>query len=214
MPRVKKLKEENARQGFLSPADLAALLKELPEYLADFTRYAYLTGWRRGEVSSLTWADVDIDGRTARLRPENSKNSEGRVIPLEGDLLALIQKRYLARVVTSRNGEARIASHVFHRQGEPVSDFRLAWESAIEKANLPGLLFHDLRRSAVMNMRRAGVSEGVIMQFTGHRTRNVFERYNIKTLDDLREAQAKTARYLEAAPAERKIETLPQAKPA
>ena len=61
----------------------------MPAYLQDFSRFAYLTGWRKGEVTSLTWADVDRDGGAIRLRPEISKNGRGRVVVLEGDLSPL-----------------------------------------------------------------------------------------------------------------------------
>ena len=60
---------------------------------------------------------------------------------------------------------------VFHRVGEPVNDFRGSWDSAVERAGLGNLEFHDLRRSGVRNLSRSGVPETVIMRITGHRTR-------------------------------------------
>jgi integrase len=70
---------------------------------------------------------------------------------------------------------------VFHRLGEPLKNFRGAWDSAVERAGLDGLEFHDLRRSGVRNLSRSGVPEAVIMRITGHRTRAMFDRYNIVT---------------------------------
>jgi len=76
------------------------------------------------------------------------------------------------------------------KPGKRVRDFRGAWETACEAAKCPGLPFHDLRRSAARNLRRAGVAEGVIMRIGGWKTRSVFERYAIVSQTDIRDAMA------------------------
>ena len=72
-------------------------MENLPDYFKDFTLFGFLVGWRKGEIAALAWADVD--GDCFRLRAENSKNGEGRVVVLEGELNELIERRKAARVV-------------------------------------------------------------------------------------------------------------------
>ena len=81
-----------------------------------------------------------------------------------------------------------------------MGEFRKAWKSACKAPRLTGKLLYDLRRTAVRNMIRGGVDPSVAMKISGHRTRSVFDRYNIVDQRDLQEAMAKTARYVESLP--------------
>src|SRR5262245_39525445 len=72
-PHIRHLPERNVRQGFFEKAEFEAVLAHLPEYLQDFSRFAYLCTWRKGQIASLTWADVDrnngvIVARASMLR--------------------------------------------------------------------------------------------------------------------------------------------------
>ncbi|HKD02386.1 MAG TPA: site-specific integrase [Terriglobales bacterium] len=173
--------------------------------LADFALFGYLTGWRKGEINSLRWSDVD--GDVVRLQAENSKNGEARFVTLEGELAELIERRKACRQVKTKTAVV-LSDLVFHRDGEPIRDFRKAWTAAFKMAGVPLRLFHDLRRTAVRNMIRAGVPDRVAMQVSGHKTRSMLDRYNIVSEKDQREAMQKTQAYLASA-AEEERKRLP-----
>ena len=204
IPKVRVLPEHNTRQGFFERPDLEAVVAALPAYLRNFTRFAYLTGWRKGEIISLKWTDVDRDAGAIRLRPEAAKTGRGRTVMLEGDLAELIDRRREARLFDTA-GKIRVSDLVFHREGEPVGDFRKAWATACQAAGVPDKLFHDLRRTAARNMVRAGVPERVAMAVTGHLTRSMFDRYNIVSEDDPRVAAQKTTMYVDTLPTKRDL---------
>ena len=143
---------------------------------------------------------MDREAGEIRLRPEESKNGEGRDVALEGDVKAVIDCRWKAREYQTPTGETALSEFVFHRAGKPIVDFRKAWASACKAAGVVGALFHDLRRSGIRNMVRAGVRESVAMEISGHLTRSVFERYNITSKKDVREALRKTAQYRKRQP--------------
>jgi len=82
------------------------------------------------------------------------------------------------------------------RNGAKIRDFRQAWETACAKAGVPGKRLHDLRRSTERNVVRAGVPGRGAMGISGHKTRNVFDRYNIVSAEDLRNAATLQAAYL------------------
>jgi len=204
----------NVRQGFFERSDFENVVKALPEDLRDAARFGYVTGWRRGEIESLRWADVDHDAGVIRLRPEAAKNGRGRMLALDDELAALIGRRWAARQVPGPGGTTRVADLVFHRNGEPLGDFRTSWATACEAAGVEGRLFHDLRRTAVRNMVRAGVPECVAMEVSGHRTRSVFDRYNIVSEADLRAAMQRTTAYVGRLPVEANVVPLAAAKTA
>lgn len=125
-----------------------------------------------------------------RLETGTTKTGEGRAFPITPALRKILERRqeYTRRC---ERAQARIIALVFHHKGRPAQSFGRTWADACEKVGLPGLLFHDLRRSAVRNLERAGVPRSVAMKLTGHKTESVYRRYAIVAESDLREAGAK-----------------------
>ncbi len=209
-PKIRKLSEKgNARQGFFERADFERVVAGLPEDLRGFARFGYSSGWRKGEIAALRWSDLDRHENIIHLRPENSKNGEGRLLTLEGELLSVIERQWEARAYMRPDGASGFSPIVFHRNGSPIGDIRKAWHAACKAADVPGKLFHDLRRTAVRDMVRAGVPERVAMSVSGHKTRAIFDRYNIVSEADIRQAVRRTQAYRDTAPAERKVVSFP-----
>lgn len=185
-PAFTLLEENNVRQGFYEDRDFELLLRELPDEIVPVARFAKITGWRKGEILNLQWWQVDFAARMIRLEPGTTKNRAGRQFAMTADLydLLMAQRGYTESV-------NRFIPWVFHRQGVQIKDFSKAWENAHERAKLPLRLFHDLRRTAIRNFVRRGISEHIAMRLSGHKSPSVFRRYDIVTENDLREAAAK-----------------------
>lgn len=193
-PYIPTVTVDNARKGFFEPADFEAVASELPDELRSFVRFLYLTGWRAGEALGLTWAGVDFAGGVARLEPGTTKNREGREFPFAAlPPLAELLREQRDRTSTVERAKGCIVAPVFHRNGRPIRSYARAWNAACMAAGLSGRLVHDLRRTAVRNLERAGVSRSVAMKLTGHKTEAVYRRYAITSGADLSEGVAKLA---------------------
>jgi integrase len=173
VPKIPLLKENAARKGFLAPADFDKLLAAIPLDLKPLVLFLYYCGVRKGEALSIDWKQVDLDRAVVHLEDEQTKSGEARTVPLPNVLLDLL------RAVEPKEGK------VFN-----VSDYRIRqeWDKAAEVAGLGGLLVHDMRRSAIRNLIRAGVSQTVAMRISGHRTDSIFRRYNVTSEEDVVEA--------------------------
>lgn len=189
-PYIAMLREDNIRTGFFESAAFLAVMGELPAELQPVALFAYMTGWRKQEVLTLTWGQVDLAAGSVRLEPGTTKNREARIIFMSPELHTLLQEQR-AKTATLERQRGQIIPWVFHRTGSPIKSFKVAWQGACKRAGQPGRLFHDFRRTAVRNMIRAGVPERVAMQMSGHKTRAIFDRYNIVSEGDLREAARK-----------------------
>ena len=189
VPSFPSVSVENARQGFCSADDLGRVADHLSPHLRPVVWALYLTGWRSREILRLQWADVDFEAGTLTLRVENSKSKKPRTFPFENSgALADILRMQRAQTGAMERSQSRVIRWVFHCDGKPIGSFRTVWRSAVKKAGLPGLRPHDLRRSAAREFVRTVTSESVAMALLGHRTRSMFDRYNITSTQDLAEA--------------------------
>jgi integrase len=189
-PHIPALREAAPRSGFFEHDQYESVLVQLPAHVQPVITFAYVTGWRcDSEVLPLQWRNVDLKAGEVRLDAGTTKNGEGRVFSLNATLRAVLDAQKASADQMKQRGV--ICPFVFHNDGERIRDFRKAWASATDAAGCPGRLVHDLRRTAVRNLVRSGTPEGVAMKMTGHKTRSVFERYNITSGSDLKAAAAR-----------------------
>ena len=187
VPYIPMLKEDNVRKGFIEHENYIALRTALPDHLKPILTFAYFSGWRKSEILNLKWNQVNLRDGIVRLETGETKNNEGRTLYMEPDLWDMLKHLHKNRRMD--------CFLVFNVKGKVIGDFRKSWETACSAIGKSGLLFHDLRRSAIRNMVRAGVPERVAMAISGHKTRSVFDRYNIVSQDDLKEAAVKRQQF-------------------
>jgi len=227
-PYFPMLRENPPRKGFFEKADYEALFRAFPDYARVPLALGYFTGMRKAEALGLRWDQVDFLHGTITLHAGETKNGEGRTIPIVPQLAALLRERHAKRQAScpyvcyrlDKRGHAvrimglrkvwesccvKLGLGAFVAQtdpatGEPVcgkprSDRRNAKPKV--KMTYVGKIFHDLRRSAVRNMVNGGVPEKVAMTISGHKTRSVFDRYNIVSEAELELAGRKIAEHYE-----------------
>jgi len=220
VPHFPMLKEASPRKGFLEHADYQKLRQELPEYLRPVLAIGYYTGMRLGEILRLRWRNLDLVNAEVRLDPGTTKNDEPRTIPMPSELLEMLRIERSRnpgsefvfmnageRIVTFRKAWnsacVRAGLGIFTCCGCNASvspGSRCAECKKAKRRARPrqyrGLIFHDLRRTGIRNLVRAGVPERVAMAISGHKTRAVFDRYNIVSGRDLKDAARKLEVYL------------------
>ena len=195
VPKVRMLDEDNVRTGFLEHSEYVTLRQALPAYLVPLFVVGYHIGCRLGELLKLRWDQVDFEASQIWLERRQTKGKVARVLPIYGDM-----REVLVAAFKERNEEHPECQWIFGREGEKIVDFRKSWAKACSMAEVKGLHFHDLRRSAVRNMDRAGIPRTTIRRIIGHETDAMFDRYRIVDQKDIREAGEKAEQYLQQQP--------------
>jgi integrase len=188
IPYIPMLKENNTRKGFFEYSEFEAIRDHLPDYLKGFATFAYKTGWRKKEIMKLTWADVDRDQWIVRIEVGETKNDEARTVYLDDELQVVFKKQWENRKLGNK-----ITPYVFPNWDGSgrIKYYYRAWRNACKDAGVWKKFFHDFRRTAVRDMVRSGIPERVAMMISGHKTRSVFDRYNIVNDADLKLASQK-----------------------
>ena len=206
VPHIPQLKENNIRSGFFEHEDFLSLRGVLPDYAQVAVTLTYYSGMRIGEVCSLQWRQINwVEGKLF-LQSQDTKTNTPRVLYLTGDLYRVLQ-------TWKRRCEEKWPDcpWLCHRGGIRLQSLKHSWRKACERVGLgkmvkdeqkgrevwQGKIPHDFRRTAVRNMIRAGVPEKISMAISGHKTRSVFDRYNIVNEKDLEQAALALSAYFE-----------------
>jgi len=213
LPKFPRLDEsQNVRTGFLDPKNYQALADNANKFgiwMRALFELAYTWGWRKGELK-MEVRQVDFAANEVRLDPGKTKNKKGRVVTMTPTIRALLTE--------CARGKKPNDLLFTRKDGQPVHDFRGAWHrlcvlsgvgrmvcadcdqivttgkcscGSTRRLRYRGLTVHDLRRTAVRNMVRAGISEHTAMAISGHKTRSVFDRYDIVDQRDISIAMLK-----------------------
>jgi integrase len=179
----------DVRDRILSPDEFKTLVDNSEGHTKAIISTGYYTGMRKGEILKLTWDKIDLANRMIRLEALDTKDKEARKIPICDELYKVLAS--LPNRIQGSNED----SHVFQYKGKPIANIQNSLKRACKLAGIKygrfvrgGFIFHDLRHTFNTNMRKAGVPESVIMDITGHSTRNMFDRYNTVDEEDAQNA--------------------------
>ena len=183
MPKINLLKEPKARKGFVNDDQFNCLIKMLPTHLRAYITFLYYCGGRSGEAKQIDWSQVDLEKRLIRLEDEQTKNSEGRTVPMPSVLIMMLEQ------IKSKKGLVFDTTNLRKEWAKACAVCGLGRKIEVEEKpydpRYEGLTLHDLRRSAARNLLQAGVPETVIMKIGGWKTRSVFDRYAVASTADL-----------------------------
>lgn len=208
VPPFPRLKESDPRKGFVDDVQYKKLCDNCGEpWMRAMLAVGYTFGFRKAELLNMRVRQVDLLNRTITLEVGTTKNGEGRAVKMTNETYT-----QLCQCLLGKNADDFVFTWA---NGRPVRDIRTTWANMTKAAELPDLLFHDLRRSAVRNMIRRGVPQVVAQRISGHKTATVFNRYNIIDEADLEAAAARiesrgaTSSFAQTVPKEGKTAQTP-----
>jgi integrase len=175
-PKIKRLKENNVRQGFVEREVYSAMLRCLPRHQQMLFCFGYYLGIRKGELLEFRWDWLlpywHEEEPIIKIPGEFCKSGEPHTIPIyHPDMRAFVQM-----ALAERNPKC---PYLFQYRGKRLKNMRTGWEAARIEAGVPKLIFHDTRRTAIRLMEKAGIPRAEAMQITGHKTEAIYKRYDI-----------------------------------
>jgi integrase len=186
--------QENRRTRYLSQkevADLSAALAQYPsQNAADCLRFILLTGCRKAEAMTATWAHFDLERGIWTKPSAHTKQKKVHRVPLSAPARELLQR--------IREMADDDATHVFpgRKKGEPIQQIRTCWEFVLDKAKLKDTRIHDLRHTYASILASSGVSLPLVGALLGHTQPQTTARYAHLYDDPLREATERVGAFV------------------
>lgn len=170
LPNVPMAQIEAQDPPWITRTQAKRLIRFLPKHLSQMARFGLSTGIRRGNVTGLTWDQVDLRRRFAYVPGSAAKGKRGIPVPLNDDAMAVLRER--------RDSKVRHATYVFTwRKRRITSVVTKAWRKACIKAGVPGLWFHHLRHTWASWQAQAGTPGYAIREMGGWASDVMVRRY-------------------------------------
>lgn len=179
-PVTKRAKVVSKRIRWLTPAEAAKLLAELPTHLADMAQFSLETGLRRANVTGLQWSQVDLVRRVAWIHPDQAKARKAITVPLSDAAVAVLRRQ-----LTKKRKPEHVES-VFVYHGKPVyQTVTAAWKKAQKRAGICDFRWHDLRHTWASWHVQRGTPIQVLKELGGWETMEMVQRYAHLSADHL-----------------------------
>jgi integrase len=191
--KVQFARENNGRTRFLTHEEEVRLLACCIPSIKPLVVTALHTGFRRSELLSLTWHDIDFHRRVITVRAAYAKNGESRSIPMNNVLIELL------RVM---KGDGPKDGSVFcTSKGTPHRDFRTTFSRIVQRAGIKDFMFHDLRHCFASRLVMASVDLPTVQALMGHKNVTMTMRYTHLSANHKQQAVAMLEHFVEKVPA-------------
>ncbi len=167
VPKIKLFKETADKEHALTAEQAQRLLSELPTHQHETVLFALATGLRQSNILKLEWSKVDLLRRHAWVPGISSKNGKPIAVPLNEMAVEVLIRQ-----------KGKHATRVFTYRGKPIANANTkAWKRALNRAEITGFRWHDLRHTWATWQRQAGTPTHELQRLGGWRTGAMVERY-------------------------------------
>jgi integrase len=164
------LVKEESRERILSRNEIGLLVANAEPLLKNVILVALNTGMRKAEIYNLEWVNVNLEHNFITVTAQEAKNKKIRRIPINKSLRELLLKLNL-----TRNGSRYVFENP--KTGKPYTDLKRGWQSALEKARINGMRFHDLRHTFASHFLMNGGDLYTLKEILGHKDITTTSRY-------------------------------------